>query len=480
MHLPKESAAIAALCACLLLIPLSAAAQAPQPDPEPTASPPNAKVVTKPQNAPTESKWRSVIAEVDVKRDAHAGDWRKGRDVLEVSAKEGARISLPIAPQGEFDFRITFTRHVGSDSIALIFPYGKGQATFEVDAWGEHLAGIQNIDGKSIRDNATRTTDMRLRNGQRYTMTVEVRRGVIRGLLDGKVICTHKTDGTDLSMVDLWAIPKSDHLGLGVWKSAATIHSIEFRGATKPPASTDSSDRKMPAGEKGPLTGKKVLIVIANRDFFYREYADPREELERAGAKVIVAAGKKERCTPHTGSGEGRDGGGVTPDIALADVKASNFDAILFSGGWGASSYQYAFDGRYNDVSYNGDRAIKESVNKVVNDFIKSDKYVAALCNGVSVLAWARVDGKSPLAGKKVCAPVREAAAGIYNGKQAQPSCRWHPEANGAILIPPGSLGRPGTAEDDVMVDGKIITGEDDVSAREMGLKLIQVLTPRK
>ena len=55
---------------------------------------------------------------------------------------------------------------------------------------------------------------------------------------------------------------------------------------------------------------------------------------------------------------------------------------------------------------------------------VNQDKYVAALCNGVSVLAWARVNGRSPLQGKRVCAPVRQAAAGIYNGRPAQPSCR--------------------------------------------------------
>jgi putative intracellular protease/amidase len=27
------------------------------------------------------------------------------------------------------------------------------------------------------------------------------------------------------------------------------------------------------------------------------------------------------------------------PDIALSDVKVSDYDAVLFSGGWGASMY---------------------------------------------------------------------------------------------------------------------------------------------
>jgi len=59
----------------------------------------------------------------------------------------------------------------------------------------------------------------------------------------------------------------------------------------------------------------------------------------------------------------------------------------------------------------------------------------------------------------------------------AHKSCRWHPEANGAILSPPGVIGRPGTAEDDVLVDGRIVTGEDDISAREMGRRIVQLLS---
>ncbi len=218
-------------------------------------------------------------------------------------------------------------------------------------------------------------------------------------------------------------------------------------------------------------------MIIANHHFFYREYADPRAEFEKAGFQITVAAGSKSICRPHPNSGQGNRNGNVNADIALADVDVKDYDAVLFSGGWGSSSYQYAFPGRYNTASYNGNRRVKEQANRIINEFLAAGKYTCALCNAVSVLAWARVDGKSPLEGKKVCAPTRPAAAGIYNGRQAQPSCRWHPEANGAVLSPAGAIGRPNTAIDDVIVDGKIITGEDDISAREMGRKIVQVLS---
>ncbi|MDB5340118.1 MAG: DJ/PfpI family protein [Planctomycetaceae bacterium] len=467
--------------------------------------------------AAEEPAWQSLLAAVDVKAQAVAGQWTKSEAGLTVAAGQGARLWLPFAPTGEYDVRIRFTRQSGGHSIALFFPHGPGQAAFEVDAWGEHLGGIQNIGGKSIRDNATRSGNQTLKNGMEYTMTVEARQGQIRALLDDQVIATHKTDGGDLSIPNLWALPNKKSLGIGAWDSQTIFHSIEARMlngkpvprlGTEPPAvaSTPSPPTK-PSTKSAPpattksspptstksspksstktstkaatksATGKRVLIVIANQDFFYREYADPRAELERAGFQVTVAAGRRAPCRPHPGSGQTGGEGIVTPDLALADVQAKDYDTMLFSGGWGSSAYQFAFNGRYSNPTYNGDQPTKAKVNQLINDFLKQGKYVCALCNAVSVLAWARVDGQSPLKGKTVCAPTRQAAPGIYNGQPAQPSCRWHPEANGAILSPAGALGRPGTAEDDVTVDGQIVTGEDDISARAMGRKIVELLS---
>lgn len=233
-----------------------------------------------------------------------------------------------------------------------------------------------------------------------------------------------------------------------------------------------------PTGGKSATSAatRNVLIVIANEDFFHREYADPRRELENGGIRVILAAGRKSSCRPHPGTDEGADGGIVNPDLALSEVKADRFDAILFSGSWGASCCPFTFPGQYDKASYNGDRSIRAEANRVINELIEQDKYVCALCNGVSVLAWARVDGKSPLEGKRVCAPARQAASGIYTGRPAQPPCLWHPEVNGALISRSGSIGQPGNVADDVLVDGKFITGEDDPSAGEMGRKIAEVL----
>ncbi len=483
----------------------------------PTSRPPYARIlffaalalVTIANRADSQdAKWESVLSAIDPAKASVSGQWTVQDGALKVAAAEGARLQLPINASDEYDLRIRFSRETGRHSVGLVVLHGGKQVAFEVDGWGMNLAGFQNIAGQSFQSNPSRRNGVRLENGREYVMTVEVRKDGLRGLLDGQEISSFKTDGHELSVSDLWKLPSTQTCGLLAWDCDVTFHTIEVRaiGSTgslvarttpspsSAPGRTPASAEKMAekpaepsASSAGntkrattPATAKKrVLIVIASHHFFYREYADPKSELERAGIPVTVAAGRKGRSQPHSGSGEGSDGGIVSPDIALSDVRVADYDAVLFSGGWGASMYQFAFEGRYNEAVYNGNREIKQEANRIISEFLAANKYVCALCNATSVLAWARVNGKSPLEGKLVCAPTREAPAGIYNGRPGQPSCRWHAEVNGAKMSPPGAIGQPGTAIDDIAVDGLIITGEDDISARAMGRKIVEVLTKK-
>ena len=127
-----------------------------------------------------EPKWESLIATVDPAKQQIAGEWTKTKNELHVRAAQGARLALSTAPQGEYDLRATFTRKTGQHSIGLVVVHGGRQVVFEVDAWGSHLAGFQDVVGKSIRDNATRRADVKLENNKRYTIVVEVRQGQLR------------------------------------------------------------------------------------------------------------------------------------------------------------------------------------------------------------------------------------------------------------------------------------------------------------
>ncbi|WP_144058857.1 DJ-1/PfpI family protein [Rhodopirellula sp. SWK7] len=475
-----------------------------------------------PCSAQQSDSWNDLINHVDVNQHSVSGRWQKSGTAISTTAAGAAKLSLPFQPESEYDFRIKFTRNSGVHSIALLFVTDHGQACFEVDAWGQHLAGIQSINGETLQQNSTRRDNQALVNGRTYTALVEVRHDRVRGLLDGNVIAEISLAGNRLTVPSVWAIPDSKSLGVGAYASDTTFHQIEVRtidggrslstnsrssdrtvrssqtamtsasetspsdtsseentastpGSRSPSARTQPS-QTMPATRRANATEIRVLLVIANQDFFYREYFEPRRELERAGITVDVAAGRKTTCRPHDNSGQ-QGSGNVMPDLAIADADASDYDAIMFSGGWGSSMYQYAFQGSYSNRTYNGDPQTKAAVNRLLNDFIEQDKFVGALCHGVSVLAWARVNGRSLLQGKRVVASPRQSPSGTYNGRRDQPLSRWNAQINGAQLSPARSIGNPRTSADDVMIDGKILTGEDDNSATLFGATLAKYLT---
>jgi putative intracellular protease/amidase len=241
---------------------------------------------------------------------------------------------------------------------------------------------------------------------------------------------------------------------------------------------------------------RPVLLVIANQDFYYREYSDTRASIEALGVPVRVAAASATRAIPHPNTGQPIGSNGVVkPDLALPQADASDYSAIAFVGGWGASVYQYAYndpnlDGRtdnfYRYTPYNADDNLRDRkvsknqvmVNRLINDFVAQDKYVAAICHGVTVLAWARVDGQSPLDGRVVSVPFIGSPATFYMGT-------WYGDyelsqyeqvvANGAFANESsGAYGDPDTAVDDVVVDGRIITGENYDSASVFGTVIAQ------
>ena len=444
--------------------------------------------------------WTDLIKQVDTKS-AAAGSWKTENGALQTSASAGSCLALPLQPTGEYDFKVSFTRNSGVHSVVLIFVAGNGQAGFEIDAWGQHLAGIQNVKGETVRTNATKVENQTLKNGQKYTVEIRVRKDHVNVYLDDQKLVGYRGNGSDLSMSDFWKLKNAKALGIGAWQPSTTFHSIQLRAVsgqlkstpsspprtvatttpTRPtttapttrPAATPNSPRPMPTRPNASGGGKgRVLIVIANDGFFYREYAHPREELEKAGFIVEVAAGLPSVCQPHANSGQGRSSGIVRPDLTIDKVDSKRYVGILFSGGWGSSMYQFAFRGSYDNRAYNGTRQIKATANRLINEFVDQDKHVAALCHGVSVLAWSRRNGRSLLRDRRATGPTRQGPSGIYNGQRAQPPSRWNAETNGAKMVAPNSVGNPRSAADDVVIDDKLLTGQDDITAREMGRQL--------
>lgn len=174
--------------------------------------------------------WKSLLPLIHPQRDAVAGTWNVVNDGLSIGPTRGGRIVIPGRVPLEYDLRISFTRKAGKHSVGAVLVHGGRQCTFELDAWEQHLAGFQNVDGQSIIDNTTRTNDCELENNHRYTLLIEVRAGSMRASLNDKEISQYRGNGKNLSVDDrYWAVPNNVALGLLSWESWTIFHSVELR-----------------------------------------------------------------------------------------------------------------------------------------------------------------------------------------------------------------------------------------------------------
>ncbi|MEM2928970.1 MAG: DJ-1/PfpI family protein [Nitrososphaerota archaeon] len=173
------------------------------------------------------------------------------------------------------------------------------------------------------------------------------------------------------------------------------------------------------------LSGLKIVMIIAEKDFRDEELQKPKEILEKYGAKVVIASSTTNIAT-------GMLGMKIKPDILLNEINIEEYNAIIFVGGSGASQY-------WNDP-------IAHSIAK---EAIKKDKILCAIC----------------------IAPVTLANAGILQGKKATV---WPSEAEKIKNM--GAIYTGASVE----IDEKIITANGPAAAEEFGEAIAKALASKK
>ena len=199
------------------------------PAPSPSASPtPSAATPTPPPSPPTTNPVIDLLARVRPGMDRSSGRWILENGGLRVAAANRAHYVLPYEPGDVYQFRVTFTRVTGQDSIVLFFPVGDGQMVgYEVDAWRAGLAGLQMVNGRSLEEGAESFTT-RLRNGTQHVMLVSVSPTTIHLLLDGEERLAVPVAGKRFGNPPAWYYPENTrNLGIGSWNSSTIFHAIE-------------------------------------------------------------------------------------------------------------------------------------------------------------------------------------------------------------------------------------------------------------
>jgi protease I len=169
------------------------------------------------------------------------------------------------------------------------------------------------------------------------------------------------------------------------------------------------------------LSGKKVLFVIAPKDFRDEELFEPQKYLQKLGATVKIASSKIDTIA-------GMLGGKAYSELIVETVKSKDFDAIIYVGGIGAQTL-------WDNVG----------AQKLAKSAYKEGKIVGAIC----------------------LAPVIIARAGILKTCSATctPSAKSELEKTGAKYT-----GK------DIEICGKIITADGPASSKKFGEAIAKML----
>ncbi len=172
-------------------------------------------------------------------------------------------------------------------------------------------------------------------------------------------------------------------IGVAVWGGKTP-------GSTPTPvtgANPGAASEKKPEPPPAPPAGtKRVVIVLAHQNFWYDDYAPVRRILEEAGVQVRVASWTLDASMPEPKSGA--DARPVQPDLLLKDVKAADFDAVVFCGGMGFREYT-PLPSPLNRPHSPARAKAPEEARRVIHEFIAADRYVTAVCRGPAILLMA-------------------------------------------------------------------------------------------
>ncbi len=172
---------------------------------------------------------------------------------------------------------------------------------------------------------------------------------------------------------------------------------------------------------------KKILMVVAFKDFRDEEYFIPKEVLEKDGFFIDTTSTQK-------GIAVGSQGGEAVIHIGIDEINSENYKAIIFCGG----------PGMVNELE-------NQDFYKLIKDFYQNNKVVAAICISPALLA----------------------KAGILEDKKATVWSSALDKSFIKILEENGAIYK----DNPVVIDDKIVTANGPDAAEEFGKAIKELLS---
>ncbi len=171
---------------------------------------------------------------------------------------------------------------------------------------------------------------------------------------------------------------------------------------------------------------KKAVLIIAGQGFQDFEYSETRKALTQAGIETIIASSIKSEA-------RGKSGEKVKVDKIIEEINPEDFDALILIGGPGALEYV--------------DNPV---IHQLIRQIVEQKKLLGAICIAPEILAEAGV-----LKGKK---------ATVWSSSIDRSPIKFLTE-NGAEYL-----------DQDVVIDGNIITANGPSAASIFGQKIVEFL----
>lgn len=169
---------------------------------------------------------------------------------------------------------------------------------------------------------------------------------------------------------------------------------------------------------------KKILMIVAPKNFRDEEYFIPKEILLNEHFQIITASSGTEMAI-------GKLGGTTNIDIDITQIDMKNYDALVLIGGSGALTY------RNNKIIQN-----------IIQNSFKTKKLTSAICIAPILLAESGV--------------LKDKKATVWNGDKEQETILKN---HGATYI-----------NKNVVLDDNIITANGPESAEEFGKVIVKYL----
>lgn len=171
---------------------------------------------------------------VDVGRDAIMGKWTMTADGWELTDGDLGLLEFPYGVPEEYDFEIEFTlKTQGNNVNQYISAQGHG-FVWKLNA---HTHDSLTHNFKLLDENLARdATEVReeLQLDIRHRSTIEVRKGSLRELLDGKEIVKWTGDFSRFSMESSTKLHDPYHIGMGSYKGGVVFHRAVLRSVGIP------------------------------------------------------------------------------------------------------------------------------------------------------------------------------------------------------------------------------------------------------